>query len=154
MPRTLHRLNEAAIRAAKPKKEWIVPLDPGEVAALAAHAAQLLAERGELTKRPAGFRPSRDDKLVGGLTLSEWKAVEPELKRPSPRLVAQGLKHPVVIRDGRPIMIRKQSFLLADGGGLYLQVSAGDDSTVRKSWIFKFATTEQVTSKGGRLGQW
>jgi integrase len=40
-----------------------------------------------------------------------------------------------------------------DGGGLYLQVSAGADGTVRKSWIFRFATTKAERKTDPELGR-
>jgi integrase len=37
----------------------------------------------------------------------------------------------------------------ADGGGLWLQVS-GDDDSLNRSWLFRFATGETVVSKNGK----
>jgi integrase len=40
--------------------------------------------------------------------------------------------------------------MYADGGGLYLQVTRGEEGQARKSWLFRFATGEIRTSKSGR----
>jgi integrase len=40
--------------------------------------------------------------------------------------------------------------LLCDGGGLWLQVSAGKEGQVNKSWIFRFAAAETKISRTGR----
>jgi hypothetical protein len=45
--------------------------------------------------------------------------------------------------DGRAV-------LLCDGGGLWLQVSAGKDGQVNRSWIFRFATPGTKISCTGR----
>jgi integrase len=39
-----------------------------------------------------------------------------------------------------------------DGGGLYLQVTPGAGNKLRKSWVFRFATTEQERASG-RVGR-
>jgi integrase len=45
--------------------------------------------------------------------------------------------------DGKPV-------LLCDGGGLWLQVSAGKDGRANKSWIFRFAAAGIKVSRTGR----
>ena len=40
--------------------------------------------------------------------------------------------------------------MYADGGGLYLQVTRGEEGQARKSWLFRFATGEVRTSKSRR----
>src|SRR6516164_1648425 len=40
--------------------------------------------------------------------------------------------------------------LLCDGGGLWLQVSAGQDGQINKSWIFRYAAAGTRVSKTGR----
>jgi integrase len=40
--------------------------------------------------------------------------------------------------------------MYADGGGLWLQVTAGNDDHLRRSWIFRFATGETAKSKSGK----
>src|SRR3979411_3544573 len=35
-----------------------------------------------------------------------------------------------------------------DGAGLYLQVTVGIDQSLRRSWIFRFATTEKERQAG------
>jgi integrase len=37
-----------------------------------------------------------------------------------------------------------------DGGGLYLQVTAGSDGALRRSWIFRYATGKAVLSRTGK----
>jgi hypothetical protein len=55
----------------------------------------------------------------------------------------------------RAIQAAKSPGNYADGGGLYLQVAQGINQSnktwVRRSWIFRFATGEVVTSKSGKL---
>ena len=41
--------------------------------------------------------------------------------------------------------------MLADGGGLYLQIVAESDGTINRSWIFRFATGKTKTSKNGKV---
>src|SRR5262249_15161436 len=43
----------------------------------------------------------------------------------------------------------KSNLMLADGGGLYLQVTAEKDGTINRSWIFRFATGKTKISKNG-----
>jgi integrase len=38
----------------------------------------------------------------------------------------------------------------ADGGGLWLQVSPGPGDMLNRSWVFRFATGEVITSKAGK----
>jgi integrase len=128
MARTIHKLTETAIKNARPIED-IVPLS-GEALAV------VLNKIEQFTGQPPIVREG--NLIGGGLTPSQWKAVEAELK------------HPIVVRNGRPVMIRWRSRLLADGGNLFLQVSGGDDGVVRRSWIFKYASAEQVISAGGR----
>src|SRR5262245_61708034 len=40
-----------------------------------------------------------------------------------------------------------------DGGGLYLQVTEGADGTPRRSWLFRFATTEAERAANPELGR-
>jgi integrase len=40
--------------------------------------------------------------------------------------------------------------LLCDGGGLWLQVSAGKDGQVNRSWIFRYAAADTKVSRAGR----
>ena len=48
-------------------------------------------------------------------------------------------------KDGRDVR------MLADGGGLYLQIVAESDGTINRSWIFRFATGKTKTSKNGKV---
>src|SRR5262245_10212001 len=48
-------------------------------------------------------------------------------------------------KDGRAVR------MLADGGGLYLQIVAESDGTINRSWIFRFATGNTKTSKNGKV---
>ena len=48
-------------------------------------------------------------------------------------------------KDGRAVR------MLADGGGLYLQIVAESDGTINRSWIFRFATGKTKTSKNGKV---
>jgi integrase len=40
--------------------------------------------------------------------------------------------------------------LLCDGGGLWLQISAGKDGKINKSWIFRYAAADNKISRTGR----
>ncbi len=40
-----------------------------------------------------------------------------------------------------------------DGGGLYLEVTAGADGTIRRSWLFRFAIPTKIISKAGNERQ-
>jgi hypothetical protein len=40
--------------------------------------------------------------------------------------------------------------IYCDGGGLYLQVTAGKDGQLNRSWLFRCATGEITTSKTGK----
>jgi integrase len=46
----------------------------------------------------------------------------------------------------------KTKWLYADGGGLYLQVSLGDDDNVRRSWLFKYVSRSQRRTREMGLG--
>jgi len=46
------------------------------------------------------------------------------------------------------IIRRAKSGMHCDGAGLYLQVTLGADHTLRRSWIFRFATTEEEREAG------
>src|SRR5262245_43087929 len=48
-------------------------------------------------------------------------------------------------KDGRAVR------MLADGGGLYLQIVAESDGTINRSWIFRVATGNTKTSKNGKV---
>src|SRR5215471_19136478 len=43
-----------------------------------------------------------------------------------------------------------ETLLLCDGGGLWLQVSAGKGAQANKSWIFRYAAAGTKISKTGR----
>jgi integrase len=43
-----------------------------------------------------------------------------------------------------------KTVLLCDGGGLWLQVSAGKDGQVNRSWLFRYALAETKISRTGR----
>src|SRR6202048_3511067 len=43
---------------------------------------------------------------------------------------------------------RSKPGMHCDGAGLYLQVTTGADDTLRRSWIFRFATTEKEREVG------
>jgi integrase len=43
----------------------------------------------------------------------------------------------------------KSTLMLADGGGLYLQVTAEKDGTINRSWIYRFATGKTKISRNG-----
>src|SRR5262249_36214700 len=40
-----------------------------------------------------------------------------------------------------------------DGGGLYLEVTAGLDHSVRRSWLFRYAVPRKVVGKSGKERQ-
>src|SRR5882672_6883499 len=40
-----------------------------------------------------------------------------------------------------------------DGGGLYLQVTVGADGTMRRSWLFRFATADVERAANSGLGR-
>jgi hypothetical protein len=40
-----------------------------------------------------------------------------------------------------------------DGGGLYLQVTTGTDGALRRSWLYRFATTEVERDANKELGR-
>jgi len=46
----------------------------------------------------------------------------------------------------------KDKWLYADGGGLYVQVSLGDDGNVRRSWLFKYLSRSQRRTREMGLG--
>ncbi|MDI1347254.1 MAG: integrase arm-type DNA-binding domain-containing protein [Pseudolabrys sp.] len=43
--------------------------------------------------------------------------------------------------------------MYADGGGLWLQVTAGRDDKKNRSWLYRFATGETTKSKNGKIRQ-
>jgi hypothetical protein len=43
--------------------------------------------------------------------------------------------------------------LYPDGGGLYLQVTEGTDGTPRRSWLFRFATTDAERATNSKLAR-
>jgi integrase len=59
------------------------------------------------------------------------------------RLTSNRVKNARPGPDGKTI-------LLCDGGGLWLQVSAGKDGQINKSWLFRYAIAGTKTSRTGR----
>jgi hypothetical protein len=59
------------------------------------------------------------------------------------RLTANKVKNAKPGPDGK-------TTLLCDGGGLWLQVSAGKDGQINKSWIFRYAAAGTKISRTGR----
>src|SRR5215475_15719572 len=47
----------------------------------------------------------------------------------------------------------KDAGMYADGGGLYLQVKAGADGRINKSWLFRYAIPETAISANGNERQ-
>jgi integrase len=52
------------------------------------------------------------------------------------------------LNKGKP----RDSLLLCDGGGLYLQVTLGDDGNVRRSWIFRYQRPQHDKKRDMGLG--
>jgi integrase len=52
------------------------------------------------------------------------------------------------LNKGKP----RDSLLLCDGGGLYLQVTLGDDGNVRRSWIFRYQRRQHDKKRDMGLG--
>ncbi len=129
MSRQIHRLTESIVRNAKPQ-EVIVPV---------ADAAVDVVTKFEKDKaRSSLLRGERDRRSAVMRNIRKLAAAADELE---------------ATRDGKPVTIRQRTRMLADGGGLWLQVSAGDGGTIRKSWIFRYSLPEKVISKGGRQRQ-
>jgi integrase len=59
------------------------------------------------------------------------------------RLTAGKLKNAKPGPDGK-------TSLLCDGGGLWLQIGAGKDGQINRSWIFRYAAAETKVSRTGR----
>jgi integrase len=151
MARTLHKLTEAAIRAARPI-ERIVPTsgirgnDPEKT------AADFYRKHGVWpphVPREPPFDLGGD--VLQAMVNAKDRRAEVLAQRKFSKALRTMHDPSLVMRDGKPVMIRRRSRLLADGGNLFLQVSAGDDDVVRKSWIFKYASSEQIISKNGRV---
>jgi hypothetical protein len=54
-----------------------------------------------------------------------------------------------VVRDGKPVVIKRRTRWLCDGGGLWLVVSPGDDpDSVRRSWIFRYTMSGRQRRMG------
>src|ERR1700730_16528108 len=51
-------------------------------------------------------------------------------------------------RLSEAVIRRAKPGMYCDGAGLYLQVTIGTDQTLRRSWIFRFATTEKEREAG------
>jgi hypothetical protein len=59
------------------------------------------------------------------------------------RLTTNKIKNAKPGPDGKTV-------LLCDGGGLWLQVSAGKEGQINKSWLFRYAAAGTKISKTGR----
>jgi hypothetical protein len=59
------------------------------------------------------------------------------------RLSSNKIKNAKPGADGKTV-------LLCDGGGLWLQVSAGKDGQINRSWIFRYAAAGNKISRTGR----
>ncbi len=161
MARTLHRLTEIAIRNARPTEVIVQAPNVVEVPRMTAadfhrkhgvwppHVPKdapdtyvetpfTLDAKAELVSAIIKARRGKD-RRAEVIAERKFRSALKTMRNPS-----------LTMRDGKPVIVRKTSRLLADGGNLFLQVSAGDDDVVRKSWVFKYASSEQVIGKNGR----
>jgi integrase len=79
-----------------------------------------------------------------------WRGDDSDYALMSSAATAKGR---IVERKGERFLVRQQHTILNDGLGLLLQVSAGDDGTIRKSWVYRYSVPEKVTSANGKVRQ-
>jgi integrase len=179
MSRQIDRLNEQIIRNARPR-EVVVPA-PGVAAGphykvSIAKGEQVIIEPHSLRRRPDGSTSLTLEKADHtaieetpfGLDKSrrEYEAViqgkdgfaAVKAKRQLRKAIKTMADPTLVMRDGKPVLIKIKNKLYPDGGGLYLEVSGEPDGkggiSIRKSWIFRYAVRGQtVTSRTGKVRQ-
>jgi integrase len=180
MSRQINRLTEAIIRNARPR-EVVVPA-PG--IAEGPHYKVSVGKGEKAVIRPRSLRPRPDGTTSLELEMTEGRTAIEEMRfgldrsrreydaiirgddksaavkaqRQLRKAVSTMHDPMLVMRDGRPVLIRIKNKLYPDGGGLYLEVSGEPDGkggiSIRRSWIFRYAVPGQkVTSRTGKVRQ-